>query len=186
MLAGTRGHVAGADRQQDPTLTGELPARVMLKAAGAGLMMPAAFFWYVHAGFRERWNNAAWNDPSMPRDFDAYYREAADSGGWGAAAEVAASKPPRVLLEVGGNTLRRTRGGKRVLLEAPLAEAQQDRLHGLPHVADGAPCRHRAAGDAALREDRLRHADSVAVHPVDVPRRRRALRGGARRVAGAG
>jgi DMSO reductase family type II enzyme molybdopterin subunit len=103
--------------QQDSTLTGELPARLLLKAAGGGLMMPAAFFWYVHAGFREHWNNAAWNDPSMPRDFDAYYREAVDSGSWGAAVEVAASKPPRVLFEVGGNTLRRTRGGKRVMLK---------------------------------------------------------------------
>ncbi|MDH3214044.1 MAG: molybdopterin-dependent oxidoreductase [Myxococcales bacterium] len=103
--------------EQDPTLTGELPARVVLKAAAAGLMLPAAFFWYVHTGFRARWNNAAWNDPSMPRDFDAYYREAAESETWSAAAEVAASKPPRVLFEVGGNTLRRTRGGKRVLLD---------------------------------------------------------------------
>jgi DMSO reductase family type II enzyme molybdopterin subunit len=104
-------------QQQDPTLTGELPDRVLLKAATGRTLHPAAFFWYLHSGFRERWNNREWNDPAMPRDFHAYFEEARRSGAWANALEAAESGPPRVLLEVGGNTLRRTRGGKRVLLE---------------------------------------------------------------------
>jgi DMSO reductase family type II enzyme molybdopterin subunit len=104
-------------QQQDPTLTGELPDRVLLKAASGRTIYPAAFFWYLHSGFRERWNNRDWHDPDMPREFEDYFEEASRSGGWGAAVEVARNKPPRVLLEVGGNTLRRTRGGKGVLLE---------------------------------------------------------------------
>jgi len=103
--------------QQDPTLTGELADRVITGAMGKGMLLPPAFFWYTHAGYRERWNNPAWNDPGMPRDFDQYYKEAVESQAWSPAAEIAASKPPRVLLEVGGNTLRRTRGGKKVLLQ---------------------------------------------------------------------
>jgi anaerobic selenocysteine-containing dehydrogenase len=88
-----------------------------LKAATGRTIYPAAFFWYLHSGFRERWNNKDWNDPGMPRDFHSYFEEASRSGAWANAIEVAEQKPPRVLLEVGGNTLRRTRGGKRVLLE---------------------------------------------------------------------
>jgi anaerobic selenocysteine-containing dehydrogenase len=106
-----------AIQQQDPTLTGELPDRVLLKAATGRTIYPAAFFWYLHSGFRERWNNSDWNDPGMPRDFHSYFEEACRSGAWANAVEVAEHKPPRVLLEVGGNTLRRTRGGKGVLLE---------------------------------------------------------------------
>jgi len=102
--------------EQDPTLSEELADREVMRLMGGGMMLPPAFYWYAHAGFRERWNNPDWNDPSMPRDFDHYYRAAVESQAWNPAAEIAASKPPRVLLEVGGNTLRRTRGGKNVLL----------------------------------------------------------------------
>jgi anaerobic selenocysteine-containing dehydrogenase len=102
--------------EQDPTLSEELADREVVRAMGGRMMMPPAFFWYTHAGYRERWNNPDWSDPSMPRDFDEYYREAVESQAWNPAAEIAASKPPRVLLEVGGNTLRRTRGGKNTLL----------------------------------------------------------------------
>ena len=49
--------------------------------------------------------------------FDEYYQEASEMKTWGAAPEVAATKQPRVLLEVGGNTLRRSRGGKTAVFE---------------------------------------------------------------------
>jgi DMSO reductase family type II enzyme molybdopterin subunit len=102
---------------QDASLTGELPDRVLFRAMATGAMVPPAFFWYEHAGFKERWNRRDWSDPSMQRDFDDYYREAIATKAWGAVAETTPSTPPRVLLEIGGNTLRRTRGGKKVLLE---------------------------------------------------------------------
>jgi anaerobic selenocysteine-containing dehydrogenase len=57
-------------RAQDPTLTGELADRVILRSMGSGMMLPPAFFWYAQAGFRERWNNREWSDPSMPREFE--------------------------------------------------------------------------------------------------------------------
>jgi DMSO reductase family type II enzyme molybdopterin subunit len=104
-------------REQDPSLAGELADRELFRAAAAGSMVPAAFHWYTHAGYRERWNRREWNDPAMPREFDAYWREAVESKAWGAAAEADAAKPPRVLLEISGNTLRRTRGGKRAVFE---------------------------------------------------------------------
>jgi DMSO reductase family type II enzyme molybdopterin subunit len=102
---------------EDPSLTGELPDRALFKAMATGAMVPAAFFWYEHAGYKQRWNRRDWSDPSMVRDFDDYYREAVESQAWGSVAETTPKTPPRVLLEIGGNTLRRTRGGKKALLE---------------------------------------------------------------------
>jgi DMSO reductase family type II enzyme molybdopterin subunit len=104
--------------QQDPTLQGELPARALWKSISAGVTVPPTFFWYHHAGFRERWNRREWNDPDMPRAFDDYYREAVKAETWKQAEGIAATKPPRVLLEVGGNTLRRTRGGKAAVFKS--------------------------------------------------------------------
>jgi DMSO reductase family type II enzyme molybdopterin subunit len=104
-------------REQDPSLTGELPARALWRVIGTGASATPAFFWYHQAGFRERWNRPEWNDPDMRRPFDDYYREAVQAETWKQTAEVAATKPPRVLLEIGGNTLRRTRGGKKAVFE---------------------------------------------------------------------
>jgi anaerobic selenocysteine-containing dehydrogenase len=104
-------------REQDPTLTGELADRALFRMVGTGSMVPPAFHWYTHAGFRERWNRREWSDPAMPREFDAYWKEAVECGAWGAAAEVDETRPPRVLLEISGNTLRRTRGGKRAVFD---------------------------------------------------------------------
>ncbi len=102
---------------QDPSLTGELPDRELLKAVTSRSIVPPAFFWYEHAGYKERWNRSDWSDPTMVRKFDDYWREAIASKAWGEVADSTPLTPPRVLLEIGGNTLRRTRGGKKALLE---------------------------------------------------------------------
>jgi DMSO reductase family type II enzyme molybdopterin subunit len=105
-------------RDADPSLTGELAHNELWRQMGqAAGMVPPAFFWYRHAGFRSRWDDSTGADPTMPRTFAEYFDEAVESGWWGAAADPAADRPPRVLLEIAGNTLRRTRGGQRVLLE---------------------------------------------------------------------
>ena len=105
-------------RAQDPTLISELGDRALWRLVGpARGMMPPAFFWYWHAGFKERWNRPEWNDPAMTRSFDEYWQEAIESGAWKLSASPPPERPPRVLLEIGGNTLRRTRGGQGVLLE---------------------------------------------------------------------
>ncbi|MBI5505823.1 MAG: molybdopterin-dependent oxidoreductase, partial [Deltaproteobacteria bacterium] len=105
-------------REQDPTLTEELAASALWRMMGPGTgMSPAAFFWYWHMGYRERWNNDAWNDPAMRRSFDEYFREAVESGWWGDAARPGPQSPPRVLLEIAGNMVRRSRGGKGVVLQ---------------------------------------------------------------------
>jgi DMSO reductase family type II enzyme molybdopterin subunit len=113
-------------KDRDPTMTEEMVAieterdediqgRIS-KHPMSGLMTPPMFFWYWHAGYKDIWNRPEWNDPNMPRPFDEYFREALEKW-WGELARPAENQPPRMLLEVAGSCLRRTRGGPKQLLE---------------------------------------------------------------------
>ena len=106
--------------EADPTLTDEIAnydvERTMTEMIG--FMTPPAFFWYYHCGYREIWNRPGYNDPTMKRSFDEYFHEALRQ-------RLVEQRPtgtrpqaePRFLIEVGGNLLRRQRGGARMLLE---------------------------------------------------------------------
>ncbi len=109
MAAGTRG-----DRTEEMQGIDGL-----VEAARAGLtgMIPPAFLWYNHAGYKERWNNKEWGDPTMKRSFGEYLEEAMDKGWWDGVVKPDPDTPPRVLFEVGGNMLRRQRGGRTHLLK---------------------------------------------------------------------
>jgi DMSO reductase family type II enzyme molybdopterin subunit len=110
----------------DPTMTPEL-ATMEWERRNSGTLdqttplgentVPTAFFWYYHCGYREVWNRREWSDPSMKRPFDDYVEEAIAEGGWGRLPELAERAEPRILMECGGNMLRRTRGGQTLLLE---------------------------------------------------------------------
>ncbi len=103
---------------QDPTLTEEIVVAEMSYMGAFPLRMtPSAFFWYHHCGYGEVWNKAGWNDPSMKRPFDDYVKEAVEKGWWKGMDKPSQDAPPRVLFEIGGNLLRRQRGGQRMLLE---------------------------------------------------------------------
>jgi anaerobic selenocysteine-containing dehydrogenase len=110
--------VRAALKVEDPTITDEM-ARIELAArmGPAAGMTPPAFFWYRHCGFSENWNRSDWNEPSMKRSFDEYMHEALEKGWWSGVDRPAADTPPRVLVNLGGNTLRRVRGGQNMLLE---------------------------------------------------------------------
>jgi DMSO reductase family type II enzyme molybdopterin subunit len=105
---------------QDPTLTPAIIAIEATKAAGqggAGGMIPPVFWWYHHAGYKEAWNRRDWHDPSMKREFDDYMQEALQKGWWAGVDVPNANQPTRVLIECGGNVIRRTRGGGKMLLK---------------------------------------------------------------------
>ncbi len=106
-------------RALDDTWTEEMVGIEMASrfaSMGAIQMIPPAFFWYYHCGYRERWNNSEWADPAMKRPFDEYFREALDKGWWQGVVRPGPETPPRVLFQAGGNTLRRVRGGGTQLL----------------------------------------------------------------------
>jgi len=126
-LAETRRVLAARDQLQalaDAQAVGKdsreiaaIDAIALATRAGLTGMVPPAFFWYYHCGYRDRWNNPQWGDPQMRRSFDDYFSEAIEKGWWTGVIKPDPDKPPRILFEVGGNMLRRTRGGRSHLLE---------------------------------------------------------------------
>ncbi|OGO51955.1 MAG: hypothetical protein A2148_04695 [Chloroflexi bacterium RBG_16_68_14] len=135
--AGIEGFIELADRaldveeellQEDPTLTEEMRAigieqaeaqrRVLFPYDVGPLTVPAAFYWYWHAGYKDVWDgHPDWSDPAMNRPLGEYLDEAVSKGWWEGVALPQKDRPPRVLLEVAVSTLRRTRGGYKVLRE---------------------------------------------------------------------
>ncbi|MDK1024295.1 MAG: molybdopterin-dependent oxidoreductase, partial [Gammaproteobacteria bacterium] len=104
--------------QQDPTLTKAIFAIDAAKnASGTAGMVPPIFFWYYHAGYESTWQKQEWHDPSMQRPFDEYFQEAVKNNWWVGVDYPRKEHTPRVLIECGGNVLRRTRGGSKMLLE---------------------------------------------------------------------
>ena len=105
--------------KQDPTLTPAIFSIEAAKAsAGTGVgLVPPVFFWYHQAGYKDAWENKAWHDPSMKRPFTEYFDEAVKGGWWSGLDYPRPEHTTRVLIECGGNVLRRTRGGSRMLLK---------------------------------------------------------------------
>ncbi|MBK6318489.1 MAG: molybdopterin-dependent oxidoreductase [Dehalococcoidia bacterium] len=141
VLSGRDAAIA-AFKQMDPTATteiavkrmGQMSEKLQRSPGGLGGMLsggddgessahpnastssPPAFWWYWQANYQERWNTPGWGDDSLPRSFDEYFNEAISKGWWEGMDHPRPEDPPRVLIECGGNMLRRTRGGKKALL----------------------------------------------------------------------
>ncbi|TAK57974.1 MAG: hypothetical protein EPO22_11555 [Dehalococcoidia bacterium] len=114
VLAGRRGMLDFL-RNEDPSMTDEIASvELSMRMAQGGGTSPAAFFWHRHAGYAERWQRYA--DPTMRRPFDDYVAEA-ERAGWWPGALPRSDVTPEVLVECGGNMLRRARGGGELLLK---------------------------------------------------------------------
>jgi anaerobic selenocysteine-containing dehydrogenase len=110
--------VAGNDPTMTPEMVLNRGAEMAGEFGGMGNTIPPAFLWYYQYGYKERWNNPENHDPSMKRSFGEYMDEAVDKGWWNSAATATYREvEPRVLIEAGGNLLRRQRGGQKILLE---------------------------------------------------------------------
>jgi DMSO reductase family type II enzyme molybdopterin subunit len=113
-----RDSMLDAIRAEDPTMTDEMVvAESSYRAASMGGWVPPVFFWYWHCGYKEIWNKKEWNDPSMPRSFEEYVQEGIQKGWWQGFMLPPEDTEPRVLFEIGGNMLRRQRGGQGMLLK---------------------------------------------------------------------
>ena len=97
----------------DPTATTEIAIRDSVRLMNQPVADIPAFWWYNQCGYEDRWNTPEWGDESLPRTFNEYMKEALDKGWW----DEPSKDPPQVLIECGGNMLRRTRGGKTALLD---------------------------------------------------------------------
>ncbi|MFQ5472112.1 MAG: molybdopterin-dependent oxidoreductase, partial [Dehalococcoidia bacterium] len=113
-----RNMLAQGMKAQDPTMTDEMASfELMRMSAAMGNTVPPAFLWYYHCGYKERWNTPSWNDPAIGDGFDSRMREALDKGWWQGLNRPGPESPPKVMFEIGGNFLRRMRGGQELLLE---------------------------------------------------------------------
>ncbi len=117
-ILGLRTMVLNALKAEDPTVTDEI-ATIDLMARGApgDGTGPTALLWYHHTGHRERWTRSEWHDAGMRRPFDDYVGEATEKGWWQGLERPPLGTVPRVAFEVGGNVLRKTRGGSSLLLK---------------------------------------------------------------------
>lgn len=115
-LAGMNAMLDGM-KAADPAMTdGHSVATMMRRSATFGTTTTAAFLLYYHCGFDNIWSREGWGD--SPRPVDEYLNEAMTRGWWGGLAKPGPETEPRVLIQMGTNTLRRTRGGQRQLLES--------------------------------------------------------------------
>jgi len=111
--------MVNAMKGMDPTMTDQMAMIEMAKRApalGSPPMVPPIFIWYYHSGFDKIWKRAEWHDPSMKRPFQEYWDEALAKGWWEGVVFPKPDQEPRVFIEMGGNVLRRTRGGQNMLL----------------------------------------------------------------------
>lgn len=114
--------IAGLDafldlmKASDPAMTeGRAVLEMMRQGAPAMTTTPPAFFLWYHAGYDDIWEREGWSD--SPRPIGEYIREALSRGWWGGLVRPEPQVTPRVDIQAGTNTLRRTRGGARQLLE---------------------------------------------------------------------
>ena len=115
VLAGRR-QALDALKAADPTLTDELATlELMSMIPMHRKVAPAFLLLRRYAGYDKVWNRRSWGDPTLTRTFDQYFHEADRAGWWSGVAD--GTVPPRVFIEVGGNVLRRTRGGQNMLLK---------------------------------------------------------------------
>ncbi len=111
-----REQVVAGLRELDPTITDEIAMwQITQMAAMHRRWIPAFIMLYDYAGYREIWNKRSWGDRSLPHSFDEYLKKASDAGWWDGFGWPEGTSP-RVFIEVGGNILRRTRGGQNMLL----------------------------------------------------------------------
>jgi len=102
-------------KEADPTLTDELATLELVSMIPMHRkIVPAFRLLHRWANYDEVWGRRGWHDPALTRSFDDYFAEAQRNGWWSGMSD--ASVPPRVFIEVGGNVLRRTRGGQTMLL----------------------------------------------------------------------
>ena len=109
----------------------------MSSVAATSTTAPPFFYWLDHCGYGDIWSRQDWGD--SPRPMADYIAEARTT--WAPYMRPAPDVTPRVLFQPGTSTLRRTRGGRRMLLrhlwpELSLVVSIDQRMNGAGMHAD--------------------------------------------------
>jgi DMSO reductase family type II enzyme molybdopterin subunit len=104
---------------KDPEITDALvQAELMSRETKRLGVVPPVFFFYHHAGYAKLWDRKEWSDPSVPRSFGEAIRESVSRGWWDSQqARPGPETPPKVLVLMAHNPLRRERSGRSLYVE---------------------------------------------------------------------
>jgi len=84
-------------------------AKMLTRASG---FVPPTPWMYYHAGYDKQWDRKDWSDPVYDKTFGEYMEIARANGHEPALSKVSKDKPPRVLMYISHNPLRRQRSGR--------------------------------------------------------------------------
>ncbi|MGK2942069.1 MAG: molybdopterin-dependent oxidoreductase [Immundisolibacter sp.] len=104
-------------RAEDPEITEELIGVALAKEMTTAMgLVPPAMFLYNHCGYKEAYDNKAWQDPTLKKTFGEYLSEATEQGWWQPHhLRPAPGKHPRVMMITSSNPVRRNRSGAQLL-----------------------------------------------------------------------
>ena len=90
----------------------------MVKATAKQGTVAPVFFLYNHAGYDKLWDKSEWNDPTLDRTFGEYLKEAIEKEYYDEQQyKPAPDKPPKVLMLIANNPLRRNRSARTTYVE---------------------------------------------------------------------
>ncbi|MFV2089674.1 MAG: molybdopterin-dependent oxidoreductase, partial [Pseudomonadales bacterium] len=104
---------------KDPDLTDQILAVDMaIEGTKRFGTVPPVFFLYNHAGYDKLWDKAEWNDPELNRTFGDYLKESIEKEFWSEEQiKPTPENPPKVLMLIANNPLRRQRSARRTYVE---------------------------------------------------------------------
>jgi len=97
---------------KDPEITDEILQREMEREANKKQMgmVPPAFLYYFHSGYRDTWDNKQWHCPTMKRSFNDYMNEALEKGWYDGVVRPSPDQKPQVYAYCGTSPARKNRG----------------------------------------------------------------------------
>jgi len=97
---------------KDPEITDEILQRELEREMNKKQMgmVPPAFLYYFHSGYRDTWDNKQWHCPTMKRSFNEYMNEALEKGWYDGVVKPAPDQKPQVYAYCGTSPARKNRG----------------------------------------------------------------------------
>jgi DMSO reductase family type II enzyme molybdopterin subunit len=105
-------------KAEDPTRTDEMLSVLLERERNRTeyTMVPPAFLYYFHSGYKDAWDRREWHCPTMKREFPEYMKEALEKKWWEGFALPYADQEPTVYFYIGTSPARKNRGWNKNIL----------------------------------------------------------------------
>ncbi len=105
-------------KNEDPTRTDEMLSVLLERDRNRNeyTMVPPAFLYYFHSGYKDAWDRKEWHCPTMKRAFPEYMKEALDKKWWDGFALPYEDQEPTVYFYIGTSPARKNRGWNKNIL----------------------------------------------------------------------